>query len=114
MKKALDVRVAQILEVDKIVINIGSDDNVIHNDRFLVYDEGVEIIDPTSGDSLGKLENPKGFFKVLHIQQKMSTLISELNRPKRSTLMFPSFLEVDTERDLLSSIKVGDKVKFID
>ena len=114
MKNKLDIRVAAIIEVDKIVINKGKIDGIEENMRFLVYKEGDEIIDPISKKSLGLLENPKGTFKALHVQENMTILISELKRPNRFALSFASpFAEVDIERELLQSIKIGDKVKIL-
>jgi hypothetical protein len=112
MENKLDIRVAAIIEIDKIVINKGQKDGIEEYMRFLVYVEGEDIIDPISKKSLGVLENPKGSFKVIHLQENMTILISELKRPN-SFLTLPQFLDVDVERDLLKTIKIGDKVKVI-
>lgn len=114
MKNKLEIRVASIMEVDKIVINKGKNDGIEGNMRFLVYKEGHEIIDPETNKSLGILENPKGTFKVLHVQDTMTILLSELKRPSIFAVNFaPPFGEIDVERELLKSIKIGDKVKII-
>ncbi len=111
MTKDIDIRVAKILESDKIVINKGSKDRIDSNMEFLVFEEGEEIKDPVSGESLGVLENPKGTFKPLHIQEKMCILISNTKRP--STLLSMAGLsEINVERALLKSIKINDKVKI--
>lgn len=113
MKNKLEIRVASILEVDKIVINKGKNDGIEVNMSFLVYKDGNEIIDPETNKSLGILENPKGTFRVLHVQDTMTILLSELKRPSMLALNFAPFGEMDVERELLKSIKVGDKVKII-
>ncbi|WP_177764460.1 hypothetical protein [Flavobacterium sp. I3-2] len=97
----------------QIVINKGTQNEINSFMRFLVYEEGEEIIDPNTKQSLGKLEIPKGFFKVQHIQEKMTTLISELKKDKRIIPVLDVFGEIDAEKDLLNSIKVGDRVKII-
>jgi hypothetical protein len=112
MENKPDIRVAAIIEIDKIVINKGQKDGIEEYMRFLVYDEGEEIIDPISKKSLGVLENPKGTFKVMHLQENMTVLISEIKRPNK-LLSFSPFLDVDVERDILKTIKIGDKVKGI-
>lgn len=108
-----DIQVAKIIETDKIVINKGINDGIEDGMRFLVYEKGDEIIDPVSKKSLGYLENPKGTFKVIHLQEKMTILLSELKRPNKLMLSLTQFSEVDAERDLLKTIKIGDKVKKI-
>jgi hypothetical protein len=112
MIEKMDIRVAKILEVDKIVINKGKNDYIDEHMEYLVYEEGEEILDPVSGKSLGVLENPKGVFKVIHIQDNMSILLSKTKRPNKIVASFTMFGEVDAERDLLKNIKIGDKVKI--
>lgn len=112
MEEKVDIRVAKILEVDKIVINKGKADHIDEHMEFLIYDEGEEILDPVSGKSLGALENPKGTFKAIHIQDNMSILLSKTRRPNKLMIGLAVFNDVDAERDLLKNIKVGDKVKI--
>lgn len=112
MIEKMDIRVAKILEVDKIVINKGKNNNIDEHMEFLVYDEGEEILDPVTGKSLGVLENPKGAFKAIHIQDNISTLISKTKRPNKILASLTMLGEVDPERDLLKNIKIGDKVKI--
>ena len=69
-------KVAKIINNKTIVINRGFDDNVKKGDSFLVYAIGEEIIDPETGESLGKLEIVRGRAIAEHIQEKMSTLKS--------------------------------------
>ncbi|RKS21773.1 hypothetical protein CLV94_2408 [Flavobacterium endophyticum] len=112
MTEKIDIRVAKILELDRIVINKGKADNIDEHMEFLIYDEGEEIIDPVSGKSLGLLENPKGIFKVMHIQENVSILLSKTKRPNKMFAGLNMYSDIDIERDLLKSIKIGDKVKI--
>lgn len=113
MSKIGDIRVVGILEIDKIVINKGQLDKIQSYMEFLVYSEGLEIVDPVTNVNLGMLENPKGKFKPMHIQDRMTILVSKIGRQKSSlSLLLPSF-EIDTERDIMKTIKLGDKVKII-
>jgi hypothetical protein len=111
MKEESKVLVAKIISYEKIVINKGTSDGIDDNMEFLVYNDGSEVKDPGTGNSLGVLENPKGFFKVFHIQEKMTTLISKYNKPNPLFNITP-FTE-DPEIQALKSIKIGDKVKII-
>ncbi len=108
-----DMIVIKIIETDKIVINKGLNDKITNYMEFLVYVEGEEIVDPISNESLGKLEDPKGTFKPIHIQDKMTILISKIKRPNKLALTLSSFGDMDAEYELLKTIKIGDKVKII-
>lgn len=107
-----NILVAGKIDDFQIVINKGLNDKVTSFMRFLVYEEGQEIFDPHSKESLGKLETPKGFFKVQHIQEQMTVLVSELKKEK-SLFQFQVLIEEDPEKKLLSTIKIGDKVKVV-
>src|SRR5690606_9132438 len=96
-----------------IIINRGSDDGIKSYMRFLVFDTGEEIIDPVTKESLGNLEIAKGFFKVKHVQEKITTLVSELRRPNNLLGALGPFAELDSKVNLLQSIDVGDQVKII-
>ena len=69
-------KVAKVIDSKTIVINRGFEDNVKKGDSFLVYAIGEEIIDPETGESLGKLEIVRGRAIAEHVQEKMSTLKS--------------------------------------
>ncbi|CAD0001551.1 hypothetical protein [Flavobacterium salmonis] len=108
-----NILVASKIDDFQIVINKGSNDRVGSYMRFLVYEEGQEIFDPHSKKSLGKLEIPKGFFKVQHIQEQMTVLVSELKKEKNIFQIALLVKELDVEKEMLTTIKVGDKVKIV-
>lgn len=108
-----NILVASKLDDFQIVINKGLNDGIDSYMRFLVYEEGQEIFDPQNKKSLGKLEIPKGFFKVQHIQNQMTILVSELKKEKNILQFSLVIKEVDVEKELLSKIKVGDSVKIV-
>lgn len=97
----------------QIVINKGEENEINSYMRFLVYEEGEEVFDPKTKESLGVLEIPKGTFKVLHIQEKMSVLISTLKKDNKITSFHAFTSGIDPEKELLKSIRIGDKVKVI-
>ena len=69
--------VVKVIDDFKLVINLGEEDNILIGDKFLVYYLSEEdIIDPENNKSLGKLEYVVGKGKVIHTQQKMSTIES--------------------------------------
>ena len=71
------IRVVEVLDEYRIVINRGSDDGIKDGYRFIIYDLGNEIFDPDTGESLGRIENVQGIGKVTHLQPKIATLTSD-------------------------------------
>ncbi|QCX54409.1 hypothetical protein [Elizabethkingia sp. JS20170427COW] len=108
----MEINVAKKIDDYQIIINKGSDDGINENMRFLVFEEGDEIIDPTTNESLGVLEIPKGTFKVLNVQSKMTYLVSVL-RKENKIMTFSVFSgSTEPEKELLHSIRIGDKVRI--
>jgi hypothetical protein len=67
----------------KVVINRGSTDGVKLGSRFLVYAlSDDEIVDPETGQSLGRLEIVRGRGVVTHVQPQLATIEPE---PIKST-----------------------------
>lgn len=71
---------AKIIKTDdegmSFVINKGSQHGVQMFHTFLIIEVGDEIFDPETDESLGRLEIVKGEVKPQHIQEKMTTLVS--------------------------------------
>jgi curli biogenesis system outer membrane secretion channel CsgG len=57
----------------KVYINAGSNANVKEGDVFVVYEKGEELIDPTTGLSLGAEKTELGKIKVDSVEEKYST-----------------------------------------
>lgn len=77
-------KVAKVIDAYRVVINRGSRDDINLGDRFIVFKIGEEICDPDTNESLGNIEIIKGKGKVVHLQEKMSTLENyETERVKR-------------------------------
>ncbi len=69
-------KVAMIIDQYRCVINRGSRDGVTVGDNYLIFYLGTNITDPDSGDDLGYLERVRGRARVIHVQERMSTLES--------------------------------------
>lgn len=76
--------IAKVIDDTNVVLNIGSNENVSINDRFLIYQIGEEIFDPDTKESLGNFEIVKGYGKVTHIQNTMCTLTSDKIKREQS------------------------------
>jgi hypothetical protein len=65
-------KVAAIKSDYAVVINKGYKDGIEENMRFIIYEDGEEIFDPDSQESLGKLEYIKAKVIVKHPGEKIS------------------------------------------
>lgn len=61
-------KVIKIIDQYRVILNVGEGARVKPDMRFIIYDEGDEISDPTNGKSLGKLELVKATVRVEHVQ----------------------------------------------
>lgn len=123
-KQAFPATVVQIRGDDfYVVINRGTQDSVYNGQRLLLYElSEEEITDPTSGESLGRLEIPKGTGEVEHAQERMALVISDRFKPPKSTIIKrqdPFAFGRGTEEEIIpsnqrrpfTSPKVGDLMK---
>jgi hypothetical protein len=85
----MEALVIKVIDDYTVVINRGSQDGITWNDRFVIYQEDEEMIDPITGDSLGKLQLTKGTAKVQSIQEKMSVIVSDKYRTISRTMKPP-------------------------
>ncbi len=66
-------RVAQILTSREVAINLGEDDGVKLGMYFdILHEEGQDIEDPETGETLGNIDRPKVRVKVTHVQGRLS------------------------------------------
>jgi hypothetical protein len=94
--------VVHVIDPFKLAINRGSHHSIRMGQRFLVYKlSDQDIMDPTTGESLGRLEIVKGTGKVTHIQEKMSTIESDRKTPAQKTVI--------RKRNPLSSAWFGEQ-----
>ena len=114
--------VVKVVDEYRLAINKGTQQGIKNGQRLLIYElSEEEIIDPNSGKQLGKLEIVKGTGKVIHVQEKMSTVESDTKetdkriirrtlpwafKPEEETVIAPYLLPFENP-------KVGDKAKPI-
>lgn len=71
-------KVAKIIDEYHLVINRGAKAGVRVGQKFVVYAEGPEIVDPDDPKkSLGKLEFPKGRVKVIDVTEEYAVAESD-------------------------------------
>ena len=126
-KKDFPASIIKVIDGFNIVINRGSNDKVSKGDHFLVYyTDSEELIDPETGESLGKLEVVRGTGVAIHVQPKITTIKSDRYTNKGRTIRKPAgglslshALGIGSEvieenaKDLIpfDEPSIGDKVK---
>jgi hypothetical protein len=107
--------VASVLSSDRVVLNKGAKDGIKVGQRYLIYElTDEEIIDPITGESLGRLEEPKGTGKIVGVQEHIAVLESDQEpRFNRNPI---SVSEIFTPSAVMAPFRdpqVGDLVKRI-
>lgn len=135
-----EIKVIQIPNSYVLLINYGREDfealgKIKLGDKVSVYDKGIEVIDPETGESLGYYGETKEFLEVTNIfakfsevskitrasesplssilQKSLSPLLSVTNTETKSNINIhetQSKNYVNTDKD----ISLGDLVNFID
>jgi len=122
--------IVKVIDDCKVVINRGALHKVTQGQQFLIYElSGEEIKDPTSGESLGCLEIVKGTGKIIHVQERISTIESNrrdsserrIIRKRSASSFFPSLTGEEEEETIVPSSyfvpfddpMIGDKAKPI-
>jgi hypothetical protein len=104
-------RVAAVLDRFQVVLNKGARDGVQMGESFIIYAIGPDIEDPITGENIGPLELVKGRGKVIHLQEKLSTIRSSVTKPIYSQnpwigLNLPQTMR--HEEQPFGDVKVGD------
>ena len=78
MEQSINGKVAHIIDDTTLVLNIGLSQGVCAGMIFAVFAEHQEVVDPDSGQVLGRWEVVKAQVVVTHVQEKMCTVRSPL------------------------------------
>lgn len=115
--------VVSVLNNYRLVINRGQSDNIKLGQRMLVYElSDNPVVDPETGESLGHIELVKGTGKIVHVQERLSTIESDRYGQSDSFIRRPKPWEIDSGPEEVrrpaplvpfDSPKAGDKVKPI-
>ena len=122
--------VVKVIDDCKVVINRGALHKVKKGQKFLLYKlSEEEIKEPISGKSLGYLEIVKGTGKIIHVQERISTIESDKREPserrivrkRSSSPFFSAFTGEEEEETIVPSSRlvpfddpvIGDKTKPI-
>lgn len=73
MAVLIEGKVARILSDNCLVLNVGAAAGVKTGMIFVVIAVGEQVVDPDSSEMLGRWELPKGYLRVTHTQDRLST-----------------------------------------
>lgn len=106
-----EIRVASVLSNTQLVLNVGEQDGIELQMRFLIYGISKEqIIDPVTHEPLGYLELVRGTGRVTYVQEKMCIISSDTIRPD---LLSGLSSVLNKEYAPFSSPQEGDHVRMI-
>ena len=110
MQDIINGKVAALIDDTTLVLNVGFQEGVQEGMSFVIFAEYQEILDPDSGEPLGKWEMVKAQVVVDHVQERMCTvrsaLVSEKDRPGTLSAMmvqhsFGQYGQQSAERESL-------------
>jgi hypothetical protein len=114
------IKVVAVLNPSKVVINRGDSDGLKRGQKFLVYQLGDEMFDPTTNESLGRLEIVRGRGQVVHLQGRMAHVASIESRTtitrNRNLLSIASTmggLQEETVDEPFDGARMGDTCRPI-
>jgi NADP-dependent 3-hydroxy acid dehydrogenase YdfG len=111
-------RVAKTLSKTTVVLNIGANDGVTEGTVFLIYEEGEEIVDPETKESLGRLEIPKGNVTAVNVQERMC-VAEAAKRVVQKTRRIDPFVSIAgiassmfAAREYVEDIEIPEKIRI--
>ncbi|MCK5120023.1 MAG: hypothetical protein KAQ78_10580, partial [Candidatus Latescibacteria bacterium] len=78
-------KIAKIVDETTFLLNVGAQDGVRNGMRFVVFDEGDEVSDPVTGESLGVWEIVKGELIVTNAQERLSMAQTPIKQKAEKT-----------------------------
>ena len=127
-------KIAKIVDETTFLLNVGAQHGVRNGMRFVVFDEGDEVLDPDTGESLGVWEIVKGELVVTNTQERLSMAQTPLKQKAEkagtlSALMVEASKSSTGEaqraslavnrsqmsgRPVTKAVSVGDPVRSVD
>ena len=65
-------KVARIIDESTVIITVGQQHGVTSGMRFVIYEEGEEVLDPDTDQPLGAWEVVKGEVAAKHVQERIT------------------------------------------
>ena len=78
--------VVRIIDEFHIAVNIGAKDGITRGSILEIYEKGLNIVDPTNGESLGTIDSVMATVKVHTVYDKFSVCVNDERTPGLSAL----------------------------
>ena len=104
----IQTKVAKVLSPTSVILAAGSDDGVKEGMEFVIYDLSETILDPETGEDLGKIELVKGRVCALHVQDKLTWAQTKSRTVERVVSLIPetAFLRRQVKEAVYEQLKV--------
>lgn len=86
-------KVASIIDESTLIINVGEKAGVEKGVLFVIFEQGEEIKDPESGESLGNLEIVKAEVEAVHVQEQMTIVRAPLLEEQTASIVLSARLQ---------------------
>ncbi len=106
----IQTTVAKVLSPTSVILATGSDDGAKEGMEFVIYDLSETILDPETGEDLGKLELVKGRVYAVHVQDKL-TWAQTKSRTVTRPLFQPAGLAITHLLGQLSKETIYEQLK---
>lgn len=115
-EEVLEGKVAAIITDSEIVINVGANDGAKKGDKFSIRTEPMDIIDPTTAESLGQLEREIIQVVVSDAQERFSVCQTFRLIRRRSTISYAMEMYDFASKDIKETLTnpLGNKGIRID
>ena len=114
MSESIVGRVVRVMGDGRLVVNVGLVQGVVPGDAFVVFEEGEEITDPDSGESLGLLENVKLRVEAVHVQERISQLSAASGEVlAEAPVLSARLADTQVRRSRQERVRVGDSVRRV-
>ena len=98
MAKPIMGRIVRIIDPTTLIINRGTNHGVKNGMTFIIFEEGEEVIDPDTGESLGKYELVKGIVEVTNVQENMSQVRPPFENTSHSPTTLSTLMSEESKR----------------
>ncbi len=98
MAKPIMGRIVRIIDPTTLIINRGTNHGVKNGMTFIIFEEGEEVIDPDTGESLGKYELVKGIVEVTNAQENMSQVRPPFENTSHSPTTLSTLMSEESKR----------------
>lgn len=100
----IHTKVARVLDATQVVLAAGEIDGVKEGMVFIIYDLSDSILDPETGEDLGRIELVKGTVIAQHVQDKMTIASTRSRKVERTINPFAAMTAL-VERKVVESVQ---------